>query len=291
MRISKEELKSRVDASYSMLKECTLCPRRCGVNRLKDEKGVCGIGSKPVVSSFGLHFGEERVLVGARGSGTVFFTGCSLKCVFCQNYTISHLLEGEEITVEHLAKIFLLIQHQGALNLNLVTPTHVVPFILEAVYLVYEKLRIPIVYNTGGYDSTETLLLLDGIVDIYMPDFKYGSNENAQKYSFCPDYFDVAVRAIKEMQRQVGDLVVEDGVAKKGLLIRHLVLPNGLAESKKVLDVIKKEISPRAHVNIMDQYYPTFKAFKYPELARRITHDEYTEVVNYAQNLGLEIIS
>jgi putative pyruvate formate lyase activating enzyme len=291
MRISRQELKRRVIEAYKKLKKCDLCPRNCGVNRLKNQKGICGIGAKPVISSFGLHFGEESVLVGRRGSGTVFFTGCSLKCVFCQNYTISQLFEGEEIPVRNLAKIFLYLQNQGALNINLVTPTHVVPMILQALHLTYDELKIPIVYNTGGYDSVETLKLLDGIVDIYMPDIKYGSNEKATKYSLCGNYWDVVREAVKEMHRQVGDLEIVKGVAVKGLLIRHLILPNGLAETMKVLEFLKNEISPQTHVNIMDQYYPAFNAYKYPELSRRITPDEYFEAVEYAQKLGLRIVS
>lgn len=289
MRISKEELKKRVIKAYSILKSCTLCPRKCRVNRLKNEIGICRTGSKAIVSSFGLHFGEERVLVGGRGSGTVFFSGCSLRCVFCQNYTISQYVEGTPISNLNLAKIFILLQKQGAININLVTPTHVVPMILEALYIAYNELKIPIVYNSSGYDSIETLKLLDGVVDIYMPDFKYGDNAKALKYSGIKNYFDVAKEAIKEMQRQVGDLTIENGIAIKGLLVRHLVLPNGLADSKKVLDVIKNEISNNAYVNVMDQYYPTYRAYEFPELSRRITFKEYEEVRNYALSLGLRL--
>jgi len=289
MRISKEELKKRVIKAYSILKSCTLCPRKCRVNRLKNEIGICRTGSKAIVSSFGLHFGEERVLVGGRGSGTVFFSGCSLRCVFCQNYTISQYVEGTPISNLNLAKIFILLQKQGAININLVTPTHVVPMILEALYLAYNELKIPIVYNSSGYDSIETLKLLDGVVDIYMPDFKYGDNAKALKYSGIKNYFDVAKEAIKEMQRQVGDLTIENSIAIKGLLVRHLVLPNGLADSKKVLDVIKNEISNNAYVNVMDQYYPTYRAYEFPELSRRITFKEYEEVRNYALSLGLRL--
>ncbi len=289
MVIPKEELKRRVISAYKVLQNCTLCPRKCRVNRLKNKLGICATGSKPKVSSFGLHFGEERVLVGRNGSGTVFFTGCSLKCVYCQNYTISQLHEGEEVSISGLAKIFLYLQKQGALNLNLVTPTHVVPMILAALYLIYDDFKIPIVYNTSGYESLETLKLLEGIVDIYMPDFKYGDNEMALKYSKCGDYFDVAKEATKEMQRQVGDLVVINGIARKGLLIRHLILPNGIAGSKKALQYIKEEVSPNAFVNIMDQYYPTYRTYEYKELSRGITYKEYEEVVQYAKELGLRI--
>ncbi len=287
MKIKKDELKDHIVKAYSLLKECRLCPRNCGVNRLKEQKGICMVGKKPIVSSYGLHFGEERVLVDFKGSGTVFFGGCPLRCVYCQNYSISQLLTGKEVSNPQLAKIFLSIQRQGALNLNLVTPTHVVPMILEALYLIYDDFHLPVVYNTGGYDALDTLLLLDGIVDIYMPDVKYGDNKKAFKYSLCPDYFDVAKIAIKEMHRQVGDLVVENGIARKGLLIRHLVLPNGLADSIKVLNFIKDEVSTSAHVNIMDQYHPAYKAKEYPELSRNVTLSEFEEVVMYAQEIGL----
>ena len=289
MRISREELKKRVVKAYSFLKSCTLCPRNCRVNRLKNEIGLCRTGSKAIISSFGLHFGEERVLVGGRGSGTVFFSGCSLRCVFCQNYTISQYVEGTSVSNSNLAKIFILLQKQGAININLVTPTHVVPMILEALYLAYDELKVPIVYNSSGYDSVETLRLLEGVVYIYMPDFKYGDNTKALKYSGVKNYFDVAKEAIKEMQRQVGDLTIENGIAIKGLLVRHLVLPKGLADSKKVLDVIKNEISSNAYVNIMDQYYPTYRAYEFTELSRSITSKEYEEVRNYALSLGLRL--
>jgi len=291
MRIKKEELRRRVKIAYSILKECRLCPWECGVNRLRGQRGICKVGAKPIVSSFGLHFGEERVLVGNRGSGTVFFSGCPMKCIFCQNYIISQLMEGEEISIPTLAKIFLHLKKEGALNLNLVTPTHVVPMILQALYLVYEEMDIPIVYNTGGYDSVKTLELLDGVIDIYMPDVKYGNNENARKYSMVKDYWDVVRIAVKEMQRQVGDLVIENGIAKRGLLVRHLVLPNDIADSKKVLDFLYFEVSPHVHVNIMDQYYPTYKAYKDPAISRRVSFKEYEDVLNYAIKLGLPIVS
>lgn len=290
MRISRKELKERVIESYSLLRQCTLCPRKCGVSRIKGETGICRIGIKPRVSSYGLHFGEERILVGKRGSGTVFFAGCPLKCVYCQNFTISQLLEGNDISNLTLAKIFLLVQQQGALNLNLVTPSHVVPMILQALYIVYDEFHLPIVYNTGGYDSVETLRLLEGVIDIYMPDIKYGDNENSKKYSHCQDYWDVVRKAIKEMQRQVGDLVIENGIATRGLLIRHLVLPDELANSRKVLEFIKTEVSPDASINVMDQYHPAYKAYSYPELSRPIKIDEYQKVVEYALNLGLRIV-
>lgn len=290
MQISEEELRNRSKRLTEGLKSCHICPRRCGVDRLSGEVGICRIGHRARVSSYGLHFGEESVLVGTRGSGTVFFAGCPLRCIYCQNYDISQLCHGYDVDNESLGEIFLEIQRMGALNLNLVTPTHVVPMIVEALeYALKKGFNLPIVYNTGGYESLETLRLLEGIVDIYMPDVKYASNEVSRKYSLCPDYWDVVKMSIQEMHRQVGDLVIKEGIAIKGLLVRHLILPNRLAGSFEVLDFLKN-ISPNTAVNIMDQYYPAYKAFDYPELKRRIVREEYEEVLNYAMKLGLRVI-
>lgn len=283
------ELKERVEEAVGRLQKCYMCPRVCGARRLEGEKGECGVGRYALVSSFGPHHGEERVLRGWRGSGTVFFAGCNMRCVYCQNWEISQLRLGDAVSPEVLARVFLRVQEMGCHNLNLVTPSHVVAQFLEALYIAVERgFRLPIVYNTSGYDSVATLRLLDGIVDIYMPDLKYGDSATAEKYSGVKHYWEVATRAIKEMHRQVGDLVIgEDGLARRGLLIRHLVLPNGIAGSKKVLEFIAREISIHSWVNIMDQYYPAYKAFQYPELSRRITPEEYREVVEYARKLGL----
>ncbi|MBC7318302.1 radical SAM protein, partial [Candidatus Bipolaricaulota bacterium] len=281
--ISGAELERRVRALYELASPCRLCPRNCQVRRAEGEKGFCRTGLKPWVSSFGPHFGEERDLVGRYGSGTIFFSGCNLGCVFCQNFTISQLGEGEEISVEDLAKIMLRLQDIGCHNVNLVTPTHQAPMIVEAVGIAREEgLEIPLVWNCGGYESVEVLRLLEGIVDIYMPDFKYGDNAVAAKFSNAPDYFERACEALREMHRQVGDLVVKNGIAVRGLIVRHLVLPHGLAGTAKVLRFIREEISPDTYVNIMAQYYPTHRAWEFPELSRRITSAEYREALALA---------
>jgi len=282
------ELRRRVEAARKRLEACTLCPRVCRANRLKGEVGECRVGRWALVSSFGPHFGEESVLRGTRGSGTVFFAGCNLRCKYCQNYSISQLLDGYAVSAEQLAQIFLRVQEMGCHNLNLVTPSHVVAQILEALLIAVEKgFRLPIVYNTSAYDSVQALRLLHGIVDIYMPDLKYSDSRTAEKYSGIKNYWEVARVAFREMHRQVGDLVVEDGLAKRGLLIRHLVLPNGIAGSKKVLEFIASELSRDSWVNVMAQYYPAYKAREYPELSRPITSQEYKEAVAYARKLGI----
>lgn len=281
-------LHGRVEEACKRLEACTLCPRVCRANRLKGEIGQCNVGRFALVSSFGPHFGEEQVLRGTQGSGTVFFAGCQMRCLFCQNYSISQLLDGHAVTPEQLAEIFLKVQRMGCHNLNLVTPSHVVAQILEALELaIPHGFRLPLVYNTSAYDSVQALKLLDGVVDIYMPDLKYSDSQIAEKYSGIKHYWEVARAAFREMHRQVGDLVVENGLAKRGMLIRHLVLPHGLAGSKEVLKFIAAELSRDSWVNIMAQYHPAFKAFEYPELSRRITSKEYEEVVVYARSLGL----
>jgi len=286
--LSKAELEKRVQALYDLASPCRLCPRQCRVRRDRGERGFCRTGLKPWVASFGPHFGEERELVGRYGSGTIFFSGCNLGCVFCQNFTISQLGEGDEITVEDLAKLMLRLQDIGCHNVNLVTPTHQAPMIVEALGIARDEgLEIPLVWNCGGYESVEVLRLLEGIVDIYMPDFKYGDNSVAAKYSNAPDYFERAAEVLKEMHRQVGDLVVKNGIAVRGLIVRHLVLPQGLAGTEKVLRFIRDEISPETYVNIMAQYYPTHRAWEFPELSRRITSAEYKEALALAQSLGL----
>jgi len=287
---SREKLGKLRDYLFERLRECDLCPRNCGVNRLKGEKGFCQTGRFAIVSSAFLHFGEERELVGRGGSGTIFFSYCNLRCIYCQNYTISHLGEGKEVSARELAQMMLYLQKQGAENINFVTPTHLVAQIVEALCIAIEEgLNIPLVYNSGGYDSRDVLRLLDGVFDIYMPDIKYSSNNVAEKLSAVLRYWDVAKEALKEMYRQVGGLEIEGGVAKKGLLVRHLVLPNRLAGSFAVLDFIK-EVSPSACVNIMEQYHPCYEAHKVKELRRRITPDEYREVLLYARKIGLKVI-
>jgi len=285
----------RLRAAIRVLKEqmsrCNLCPRRCGVPRLGGKTGYCGIGAEPAISSFGPHFGEESVLVGRGGSGTVFFTGCNLRCVYCQNYDISHLRNGQTISVEELAEIFLRLQAGGCININLVTPTHQIAAIVEALEQAKAKgLRRPIVYNSSGYDLPETLALLEGMIDIYMPDMKYADSEAAGRYSDAPDYPQVNRAAVKEMHRQVGDLVLENGIAVRGLLVRHLVLPGGLAGSEQIFDFLAEQISPHTAVNVMDQYRPCFRASQYPPLNRRPTEEEVGAALSYARQKGLRII-
>ncbi len=281
-----------LDTLWKILEECTLCPRRCRVNRFKGERGFCKTGVKPVISSWGPHFGEERPLVGRRGSGTIFFTHCNLGCIYCQNWTISHLGEGEETTTENLSRIMLMLQSEGCHNINLVTPTHQVPMIVESILLAKDRgLDIPIVYNSGGYESLETIKLLEGIIEIYMPDLKYMSGRYSKKYSLAEDYPEVAKSAIKEMHKQVGDLIIDRrGIAVRGLLVRHLVLPDDIAETEKVVRFIADEISLNTYINIMDQYRPCYRAHEFPELSRRISTDEYRDAINIALRVGLKRI-
>ena len=283
------QLKARVERARTFLNPCRVCPRGCRVDRLADEQGECHVGRLALVASHGPHFGEEPVLRGSRGSGTVFFAGCNLSCVFCQNYDISHLARGRPTPPKGLAKIFLEIQELGCHNLNLVTPTHVVPQILEALMLAVEQgFRLPLVYNTSSYDSLIALHLLDGVVDIYMPDFKYADDDLGLKYSGIPSYNRVASRAIKEMHRQVGGLVMNrSGVAQRGLLIRHLVLPNNLAGTQRVMEFIANELSPDSYVNLMAQYRPAYNAFEYPVLERPPSYEEFAQALQHTIEAGI----
>jgi len=270
---------------------CTLCPHLCGVYRNRGETGFCGIGETPLVSSIGPHFGEESVLVGTGGSGTIFFAGCNLGCVFCQNFDISHHRHGRPETVEHLAQSMLELQSSGCVNINFVTPTHVIAAIAAAIELARKKgLTLPIVYNTGGYDSVETLRLIAGLVDIYMPDMKYANAEVGEELSAVPDYPAVNFAAVKEMYRQVGDLNIERGVATRGLLVRHLVLPENLAGSLEILDFLAEEISPSTIVNVMAQYHPCHEAASHPKINRRPTSEEIQSVRRYAIEKGLNVL-
>ncbi|MCL6612669.1 MAG: radical SAM protein [Peptococcaceae bacterium] len=289
-KLSSADLREKVDQALSLLESCRVCPRRCGANRLENKPGICRGGRKARISSYGPHFGEESVLVGRHGSGTVFFADCNLACVFCQNYDISHGGEGREVTPEELARVMLEVQNSGCHNINLVSPTHYVPQILEALIKAAEGgLKAPLVYNTGGYDPVELLRILDGVVDIYMPDIKFGDDAAGEKYLGVKDYFTVAGQAVKEMHRQAGDLEVDArGVARRGLLVRHLVLPGNLARTDAVLRFVAEEISKDTFINIMDQYYPAHRAFRYEELSRRITPGEYREAVTLARSLGLK---
>lgn len=290
--LSESEFSEKINRAGDILTDCRLCPRECHVDRTSGERGFCRTGDMPFVSSWGPHFGEERPLVGRYGSGTIFFGNCNLGCLFCQNYSISHLGEGTEITHEKLADIMLSIQTGGCHNINLVTPTHQSPAIIKAVRIAREKgLNIPLVYNCGGYESVDTLKILDGIIDIYMPDFKYSDKKCSSRYSDADDYPEVAKEAIKEMHRQVGDLQIdENGVAQRGLLVRHLVLPEDVAGTSEVVRFIAEEISKDTYINIMDQYHPCFKAFDNPPLDRRITDKEYSDAIKYALKAGLKRI-
>jgi putative pyruvate formate lyase activating enzyme len=246
----------------------------------------------PVISSQGPHFGEESVLVGAGGSGTIFFAGCNLGCVFCQNYDISHFRHGEPVTISELADFCLDLQSYGCSNINLVTPTHMAPAIAAGIEVARQKgLNLPTVYNSGGYDSVETLKLLDGFMDIYMPDMKFSDSNAAKEFANAPDYPEISFAAVKEMHRQVGDLKIENGLAKRGLLVRHLVLPDRLAGSFKVLDFLAEQISPDTAINVMDQYRPCFKAESHPKINRTPTPEEVEEVRQYAIKKRLRIIN
>jgi putative pyruvate formate lyase activating enzyme len=283
-------LEKKIEKARNIMKSCVLCPRRCKVDRLKGETGICKTGQRAVVSSFDAHFGEEAPLVGSRGSGTVFFTHCNLLCNFCQNYDISSEGVGTEIDDDRLARMMLSLQNEGCHNINFVTPSHVVPQILSALAVAVEEgLNIPLVYNTSAYDSVETLKILEGVVDIYMPDFKFHDPDVAEKTCAAPDYPEVARKALLEMHRQVGDLVLDErGIAQKGLLIRHLVLPEGLAGTREVMKFIASEISTDSYVNVMAQYRPCGRASEIKALSRRITDDEFREAIRIAEEEGIK---
>ncbi|MFH1486195.1 MAG: radical SAM protein [Chloroflexota bacterium] len=284
------ELQKRAHQAWSLLGSCRLCPRQCKVNRLAGEVGKCRTGREAVVSSCGPHFGEESPLVGQSGSGTIFFTHCNLRCTFCQNYTISQLGEGEGVYREQLASMMLSLQRRGCHNVNLVTPSHVVPQILVALEIAVAKgLSIPLVYNSGGYDSVETLKLLDGVVDIYMPDMKYSDEGVGQRLSAAKNYPAINLAAIREMHRQVGNLEMDArGIATRGLLVRHLVLPHGLAGTGGVVSFLAEEISKDTYLNVMAQYRPAYRACEVPALSRPLSEHEYSEAVRLACQHGLK---
>ncbi|UCC66600.1 MAG: radical SAM protein [Deltaproteobacteria bacterium] len=285
----KGELEERIDALREILKECRLCPRECKLNRLDGEKGYCQAGADLTISSAFPHFGEEPPLVGHYGSGTIFLTNCNLRCIFCQNYDISHLGQGERITGSELAQYMIGLQRRGCHNINFVTPTHYVPQIVAALpEAIGLGLEVPLVYNCGGYESLEVIRLLDGIVDIYMPDAKFSREEDATRYCNAPNYPQVMQKILLEMHRQVGDLMLDErGIAYRGLLIRHLVMPNGVAGTKETLSFIAKRLSVHSYVNVMDQYRPLHRSGEYPEIDRRITYREYREAIKIAKGEGL----
>ena len=272
-----------------ILKECRLCPRQCRVDRLNGEIGYCGAGSELMVSSAFPHFGEEPPLVGQHGSGTIFLTHCNFRCIFCQNYDISHLGRGTRMTLSDMAQTMVKLQKMGCHNINFVTPTHYAPQIVASLSEAIEMgLRLPVVYNCSGYESIEVIQLLEGVVDIYMPDAKYMDERYSNRFSNASNYPEVLKVVLKEMHRQVGDLTTNpNGIAERGLLIRHLVMPGGVASSEAVLKFIAEEISADSYVNIMDQYRPEYRASEYPEISRRITHKEYMEAIQIAKRFHL----
>ncbi len=282
-------LLQKADKLEALASPCQLCPNHCGARRKEDEYGKCRLGIKAVVASASPHFGEEAPLVGSGGSGTIFFASCNMDCVFCQNYEISHFTRGDELNAEQLAGVMLRLQRLGCHNINLVTPTHVVHAIVRALAIAAQKgLCIPLVYNCGGHEALETLRLLEGVIDIYMPDIKYSSNEEALRYSGVRDYWERAKESVREMHRQVGDLEIDaNGVARRGLLIRHLVMPGNLAGTLQVSEFVAREISRDSYVNVMDQYRPCFKASRIPELSRPVTRAEYLQSVTDARRGGL----
>ena len=287
--LNQTSFEEKIRLAQEHLHACDVCPLKCGVNRLAGEMGLCNTGKLAQISSHGPHPGEERPLSGWRGSGTIFFSRCNLRCVYCQNADISQMGYGQQVDSETLGDIMVKLQRMGCHNINLVSPSHVIPQILAAVKVAAENgLRIPLVYNTGGYDSIEMLELLNGVIDIYMPDMKYGDEAIAQKYSLVKDYPETNQKTVLEMHQQVGDLVVDKkGIAQRGLLVRHLVLPNDLASSEVVLRFIAENISGNTYVNIMDQYHPAYRAMEFPDISRRITPDEFYQVLEMARKLGL----
>ena len=283
------KLQDRIDRAAELMKDCSLCPRECHVDRLSGELGFCRTGEKARVASLHAHFGEESPLVGTGGSGTVFFRSCNLLCYFCQNYDISHDAGGGEVEPKDLADMMLSLQKRGCHNINFVTPSHVVPQILQGLFIAVERgLKVPLVYNTGGYDKVETLKILEDVFDIYMPDFKFWEERWSEKFCKAPNYRKIAAAAIKEMHRQVGDLLIdESGIAEKGLLVRHLVMPNDVSNTKEVMTFLADKISEDTYVNVMDQYHPCGKATLDLAINRRLTRKEYVEAVRLTKEAGL----
>jgi putative pyruvate formate lyase activating enzyme len=284
------ELLARVKAAYARLKSCDLCPHDCGVNRLKDERGKCGAGLKPRIASANVHHGEEPPISGSHGSGTIFLTGCSLQCSFCQNFPISQLGNGTDISTAELAARMLRLQSLGVHNINFVTPGHFLPQILAALYLaIPQGFRVPIVWNTSGFEKVDALRLLDGVVTIYLPDMKYVDNQTALRLSAAPGYREINREAVTEMLRQVGHLQLdEEGVAVSGLIIRHLVLPNGLAGTRETLAWVAENLGTETHISLMRQYFPAHKAHEIAGIGRKLTDEEYDEAAHCLEDLGIE---
>lgn len=272
------------------LKSCNICPHKCGVNRLNGIKGRCKCDNKIKIALASVHNYEEPCISGKNGSGTVFFSNCNLNCIYCQNYEISQLGKGKEITIKHLAQIFIKQQEKNVNNINLVTPTMYVPQIIEAIKIARKKgLNIPIIYNSNGYENVETIKKLNGYIDIYLPDLKYYSNEIAKKYSKIDNYFETAISAIKEMQKQVGNPIFnEEGIIQKGVIIRHLILPHHLLNTKNILKYVKENFDENTYISIMAQYFPTYKAKEDKLINRKLTKKEYKEIENYLYLLNLK---
>lgn len=292
-KLNDDEFQERIKRAYASLNSCNICPRNCNIDRYNSHNGFCQSGLLPIVSSYTLHFGEEPVLSGQNGAGNIFFGNCNMKCIYCQNFEISQNWKEElknEISCEDLSNIMIELQNKKAHNIGLVSPTHFTPQILKSIYLANKKgLQIPIIYNSNGYDSVEILKLFENVIDIYLPDLKYGNNIYAREYSFTPNYFDFAKEALKEMYRQVGDeLVFEGNILVRGLIIRHLVLPNEISETESVFKFISEELSPNIHISLMSQYYPTFKANRYALVSRKLRFREYEKALSLLDKYGLK---
>jgi putative pyruvate formate lyase activating enzyme len=284
-----KEISERVEKAYALLERCVVCPRKCGVNRLRGETGFCGVGEKPKVASCNVHYGEEPPISGTRGSGTIFFAGCNLSCRYCQNFPISQLRHGKPTSLQELAGMMVRLQSKGCHNVNLVTPSHVVPQILGALSLARDQgFDLPLVYNTSGYDSIESLRLLDAVIDVYLPDMRYSDDKVAQELSGAEDYVEVNRRAVAEMYRQVGNLVTDQqGIAARGLIVRHLVLPHDLAGTHRTFRFIAEKLSPEVQVSLMGQYFPSFKADRCVSINRKITPEEHEAAVKSFFTTGL----
>jgi putative pyruvate formate lyase activating enzyme len=284
-----KDIRERIQKGYALLEKCTVCPRRCGVNRLEGQLGFCGVAGKPKVASYNVHLGEEPPISGTRGSGTIFFSGCNMRCKYCQNFPISQLRHGRETSTRELAEMMMNLESKGCHNVNLVTPSHLVPQILEALsYAWDEGFDLPLVYNSSGYDSADSLKLLEGVIDVYLPDMRYSDDKPAREFSRADDYVEVNRRAIREMYRQVGNLVTdEQGLATKGLIIRHLILPHDVAGSAQTFRFIKQEVSPDAYLSLMGQYFPSFDAGGCVSINRKITPGEYETTVESFLASGL----
>lgn len=283
------KLENKSKLLWDMMLKCSLCPRKCGINRLKDETGVCNASSELKIASCFPHFGEEPPLVGSFGSGTIFLSHCNMRCLFCQNYDISHLGEGYIVSIKNLATYMIDLQKKGCHNINFVTPTQYSPQIVSAIFEAAKLgLEIPIVWNCGGYESIEVIKILDGVVDIYMPDIKYSAQKSGERYSKTPDYFYVVKEVVKEMHRQVGDLAIDKhGIAQRGLLVRHLVMPNNEAGTEEIVRFVANNISKNTYINIMNQYRPVYKAGNFTEINRGITMEEYMNAIELARKYGL----